>query len=178
MYNVKYFIIENGKFYYVVTTLGNILTTTGYKCMDLKQTELPTGYMQVTIMKNKKGKSHLVHRLVAKAFLPNPENKPCVNHIDGNKKNNSVTNLEWCTYSENEKHSYSVLGKVNSRSGTGKFGKLNGMSKPVISIKDGIEQYFESISLAAKELKVFNSNIAKVLSGKYKHTGGYTFKYC
>jgi hypothetical protein len=71
-------------------------------------------YNRVTLSLNNKQKRFQVHRLVAKHFLKNINNKPCVNHIDGNKLNNIVENLEWCTYSENEIHSYNFLSKINS----------------------------------------------------------------
>lgn len=58
------------------------------------------GYYSVGIHR----KTHMVHRLVAQAFIPNPEQKPCVNHLDGNKLNNHVNNLEWCTIKENNLH--------------------------------------------------------------------------
>jgi hypothetical protein len=135
------------------------------------------GYNNVCLSLNGKVITFLVHRIVANAFIPNPQNKPCVNHKDGNKNNNDISNLEWCTYSENEKHSYSALGKINSSAGTGKFGSLNVNSKPIIAIKDGNEHYFESIKMCAAALGIFDSNINKVLKGKYKHSGGYTFKY-
>jgi hypothetical protein len=63
-------------------------------------------YNSVNLIDKKNGKStrNSVHRFVAEAFIPNPENKPCVNHIDGNKQNNHVSNLEWCTYAENANH--------------------------------------------------------------------------
>lgn len=71
-------------------------------------------YHRVTLSQNNIQKRFQTHRLVAEYFIPNPKNKPCVNHIDGNGMNNNVSNLEWCTYSENERHSYAVLGKINA----------------------------------------------------------------
>lgn len=66
-------------------------------------------YRKVVISKHGKQKNFLVHRLVAEAFIPNPENKPEVNHIDGNPSNNNVKNLEWVTHSENVRHSLENL---------------------------------------------------------------------
>jgi len=72
------------------------------------------GYKRVTLSMNGKTKRYQVHRLVATHFILNPLKKPCVNHIDGNPSNNNMKNLEWCTYQENEIHSYSMLGKINN----------------------------------------------------------------
>jgi|LakMenEpi03Aug12_release.lakeMendotaPanAssembly.Ray.scaffolds.fasta_scaffold789846_1 hypothetical protein len=83
---------------------------TKYKLKYLKL-ENSKGYKRVTLCVNNKPKRFLVHRLVAEYFKPNTENKPCVNHIDGQSWNNHAINLEWCTHSENEIHSYKVLGK-------------------------------------------------------------------
>ena len=75
------------------------------------------GYKRVDLYEN--GKHHYlrIHRLVATAFIPNPDNKPQVNHIDGNKSNNRVDNLEWCTGSENQRHAHNVLGIPSAMKG-------------------------------------------------------------
>lgn len=65
-----------------------------------------TGYWRVELWANGRGRKFLLHRLLAEAFIPNPEGKPQVNHIDGNKPNNSLSNLEWVTQSENQIHAY------------------------------------------------------------------------
>jgi hypothetical protein len=64
------------------------------------------GYARVELWTNGRGRKYLVHRLLAQAFIPNPKGKPQVNHIDGNKANNSLANLEWATQSENQLHAY------------------------------------------------------------------------
>ena len=70
-------------------------------------TEYKQGYSYVSI----NNRTYTIHRFVALAFIPNNDNKSDINHLDGNKHNNKVNNLEWCTKSENEKHSYTVLKK-------------------------------------------------------------------
>ena len=84
---------------YVIFSTGDIFNLHGKKMIGNIDR---SGYHEVIL----NGKQYRVHRLVAEAFIPNPENKPCVNHKDGNKKNNKVNNLEWCTYSENTVHAY------------------------------------------------------------------------
>ena len=72
------------------------------------------GYRRVVLMKDGKQVNALVHRLIAQTFIPNPENKPYINHIDGDKTNNSVSNLEWCTQKENVHHAMKT-GLKNDR---------------------------------------------------------------
>jgi len=100
-----------------------------------------TGYLAVVLYGPKR--SYLIHRLVAEMFIPNPENKPEVNHKDGDKYHNYFMNLEWVTHSENELHSYKVLGKQPS------YGKSSLCSR-VKRIKDNKEENFDSINDATR----------------------------
>lgn len=94
--------------YYKIDENGNIFSIRNNR---LIKPCIRGQYLSVILSKNGYKKKYNVHRLVAFCFLKNPLNKPCVNHIDGNKINNHYTNLEWVTYSENERHSHYVLGK-------------------------------------------------------------------
>lgn len=109
--------------YYQVSNLGNFRSkdrivkykNNGFRLYPGKSLlveETPDGYKRILFMKDGIKERFMCHRLVAQEFIPNIENKPYVNHIDGNKGNNVITNLEWCTQSENERHSVDVLGKT------------------------------------------------------------------
>ena len=86
---------------YSVSDKGEVRKDTTNHLMKL---QIQQGYSHVTIQINGKPKRFRVHRLVAEAFIPNPDGKPYVNHIDGNRQNNSITNLEWVTPAENTRH--------------------------------------------------------------------------
>lgn len=95
----------------------------------LKHSIASNGYVQISLCKDGKAKVFRLHRLLAETFISNPENKPQVNHKDGNKKNYSLSNLEWMTASENNLHSIRVLKRKPPRSMLGKLGKDHNLSK-------------------------------------------------
>lgn len=129
----------------------------------LKGRKNTNSYLTVGLCKNGEQKDYLIHRLVAQAFIPNPHNKPQVNHIDENKENNHAENLEWVTAKENNNH-----GTHNLRASKTK-------SIPIICIETGIEFY--GISECSRQMGLNDGNITSVLKGKRKTCGGYTFKY-
>ena len=93
---------------YEVSNLGNVRSLKNKKVKILKLIKRETGYIFINLYKNKKIHHKSVHRLVASTFIPNPQNKSQVNHIDGDKTNNKVENLEWCTAKENSQHAWNT----------------------------------------------------------------------
>lgn len=86
---------------YQVSNCGRVKST---KTQLIKKQGITRWHYTTRLNNNKKTKLYYVHRLIAMAFIPNPANKPCINHIDGDKLNNALLNLEWCTYAENNRH--------------------------------------------------------------------------
>jgi hypothetical protein len=134
------------------------------------------GYKSIRLWNNQRTEIFLVHRLVASLFISNPLNKPNVNHIDGNRSNNKVDNLEWCTHSENMIHAHRVLGKVIHNKG--QKPEESHMAKPVVATeKDGTELHFPCIRNAAEYYGVDKSGVTKVCKGKQKTIRGVSFRY-
>lgn len=133
------------------------------------------GYLYVDLYKDNKRHRQYIHRLVAEAFMPNPENKPYVNHIDGNPHNNSVENLEWCTPLENVEHASKVLGTMKQY----KIANDNRKRKIKMLNKDtGKEiETFESIRDAERATNIPSSNIIACLKGRQSYTKFYSWCY-
>ena len=122
-------------------------------------------YQSVDLRKGGKSHSKKIHRLVAEAFIPNTNNKPQINHIDENKFNNRVDNLEWVTSKENVNH------------GTGIVRRSKTQRKPVIALKGEEKITFESIGEAADALGVDRSCVSHTLAKRMSNVKGYTFEY-
>lgn len=96
--------IEKYNGLYEISSYGRVKSLITNKI--LKAHRPSVGYYKVALYMRGDGKTFTIHRLVAKEFIPNNKNKPCVNHKDGDKTNNCVENLEWCTYKENSQHAF------------------------------------------------------------------------
>jgi hypothetical protein len=150
---------------YEITDDGRVLSLRTWKW--LRPGMDGRGYKIVCLYINSKGHTKKIHRLVAIAHIPNPENYPVVNHVNGIKTDNNTYNLEWCSYSHDRKHAFRIGLRSN-----------NNQKKPVIAtnIKNGETIYFESIFQAMNN--GFDAgNIYLSLSGKTKHAYGYVWSY-
>lgn len=154
---------------YSVSNYGRVRNDVNGKFLSLRDL---TGYKRVSIYVNGVPTDLRVHRLVAAAFIPNPENKPQVNHIDGNKSNNYVGNLEWCTNGENQKHAYKLglrdsrKNSINARGVKNPNCKLS--ESDVIDIRNKLST--QSGASLAREYNVSPATISNIRKNKkWKH---------
>lgn len=146
---------------YIVSTHGHVCSTKRGKVKPVRQaTDGVSEYRRVTLNYH----TCYVHRLVALAFIPNPDNKPIVGHRDNNPANNHVSNLVWMTQAENIKQMYTDNRNVNKAS-------------RVVAINSTSEIQFESVRVAAKALGILPSSIRNCLAGFSKTCAGYKWEY-
>lgn len=136
------------------------------------------GYAAVSLSYGKVKKMKTVHRVLMEAHVPNPENKRCINHLDGNKLNNNIDNLEWCTHSENSMHA-SRMGKMRgNQSQLGMINEKSKLSKPIVQleISGSFVKFWPSIA-EARRSGFCPATIVRCLKGRRPHACGYLWKY-
>ena len=160
----KYMVNENGEVY---SKLSNKVLKKGY---------FKDGYVKYILHTDEGRKTVKGHRLVAQTFIPNPNNYPQVNHIDGNRENNNVNNLEWCTAKYNVNYSLKVLGT--------KFKGRKGKNVSVYNKKTGELLAFKSIRKCAEHFGFTRQVVSAILDGDYKmkkqtreKVNGFVIKY-
>ena len=169
---------------YQVSNLGNVKSLSRYvknkngkRIVEekiLKNQINKKGYYSVVLRKNNKSFTKEIHRLVAITFIENTNNYPVINHIDGNKLNNKLDNLEWCTYKHNIREAY--------RLGLNRYTNLvnfKNLPKKVLQF-DKSKKFiteFNSIREASRITKVCYNSIWLNCCGKQNYAGGYTWKY-
>lgn len=144
---------------YSVSSLGRVKNAKTNQI--LKPCKCENGYLYVSLCKDGKRKSFAIHRLVARAFIPNFEEKREVNHLNGDKFDNRVENLEWTTSSENKAHARAILGKYKT--------------KKVICIETG--EVFASAEVAAHFIDRAYCHLNDCLRGRYPTCAGLHWKY-
>jgi hypothetical protein len=164
MSEVETFVEIEGFEKYEVSNLGRVRNIKSGRI--LKPYLNHNGYLMHCLYGYDKRKCLLLHRIIAIAFIDNHEEKPCVNHIDENKLNNDLSNLEWCTERENVIH------------GTRTKRAAEKLSKKVIQLdlNDNVLNEFESMRQAERETGVSVGNISSCCNGKTKSAGGYKWR--
>lgn len=182
--------------FYQISNLGNVKSLKRNTAREriLKQRLDKYGYLYVNLTKNGIRRTFKVHRLVGIAFIPNPENKYSINHIDFNKANNIVDNLEWATHKEQIKHdidnglrTWSKNSKEKLRRTLIKKGleNINNADKrwcgtrPVVQKDDAgnVIKVWLSMSDASRELNIPVPHIVRVCRGRRKHAKGFVWEY-
>lgn len=166
--------------YYLISDFGRIKRLPRLNCNNqykegffLRQKKTPKGYLEVYLTVDGVVSYWRVSRLVATMFCRNPFKKTQVNHINGIKTDNRAVNLEWVTASENQKHSFTHLGRRPTAYWSGKRGVLHHRSIKIKCNETGV--VYSSMSEAAKEYNVSSSAIHKSVVGAIKKLKGKTF---
>ena len=146
---------------YAVTSCGKVWSYRTDRF--IKPDVTPKGYLTVRLCKDGENRKCRVHRLVAEAFIPNPDNKPEINHRDEVKCHNHVGNLEWVTSAENANYG-TRLNRISEKK-----------AKPVVCVE--LERVYKSATEAAGELGLFQGNIVRCLKGRCERCGGYHWRY-
>ena len=175
--------------YYQISNKGNVRSVDRFDGVHdrtgtvIKPNLKSNGYLQVGLRKHSQRKYIGVHRLVAIHFIDNPENKPQVNHIDGNKQNNTVENLEWVTAKENQQHATRIGLRDNMLKGEkhpayGKFGADSLSAKPVVRVDPVTgETKLYKAKVLAKDDGFDVTSISKCCHGKLKTHKGYKWYF-
>lgn len=159
---------------YEVSNYGRVMSMVGRTAKERRLVKDNNGYLNVVLSKNGTCKGKKVHRLVAEAFLPNPNNLPQVNHKDEDKTNNAVWNLEWCSMAYNIHYGTGIQRRADKQ----KYLKM----KTIKVFKYPNMEYlgtYQSITEAAKKYNCKPSGVSHVLHKKryYNQTGGYYFEF-
>lgn len=147
---------------YECSNYGNIRN----KNKIILKSQLRSGYQRLTLYNNNK-KSYTVHRLVAQTFISNPENKPLVNHIDGNPLNNHISNLEWCSHQYNVQHAHNNKLCENR--------KMRAVLQ--FTLNEKFIKEYKSLIYASTQTNTNKVSIGRVCMGERKTAGGFKWKY-
>ena len=156
---------------YKVSNEGVLVGTPrkGTKGGIVKQYKMNHGYMEYHLYKNNELTRICVHRLLATHFIPNPDNKPCVNHIDGNRANNSLENLEWVTYKENSEHAVRT-GLFNHRGENHSGAKLT--DQEVREIRDlHKHKIYKQVDIATL-YGTSNATVSRIVLNRFRKAAG------
>ena len=169
--------VDDYKGIYKVSSLGRVLRIKKSKGTSGNNMLIPSkkeSGLEVRLRNRGNDKKYLIHRLIAKAFIPNLKNKPQINHKDGNRWNNHLHNLEWSTNSENTKHSHDYLDREYTA-----YGENHSNSKTVSQYDKygNLINIYGSVNEAGRQLNIQFTNIAKCCRNERKTAGGFIWKY-
>lgn len=169
-YNMKWLDIEEYLGLYQVSDTGEVRNVKTNRVLKAKEDK--DGYLQVGLIKDRKQKWFYVHRLVAEAFLPNPDNRPEVNHKNENKQDNQVENIEWIWHKDNCNH-----GTRNHRIGEKQINGKKAKSVLQYSLDGTFIRKWSSMSEVTRQLGYKQGGISACCLGKTKQSYGFIWKY-